>query len=131
MSKLSPTKQMGILRDQKREYQKELKRLRESIESEIERRVDASKLNLEACQEQMREVLGELTEAREENKRLREALVRFVQFLAMIEAHATCSEQGSLGDGEVVAYFMGSGASDRLTVGDLRKARAALEKKEI
>lgn len=57
---------------------------------------------------------------------LQKAAGRIVSFLAMIEAHAELTDN-PIADNGVVASFMGSGASDILTMDDLRKLRIALD----
>ena len=56
---------------------------------------------------------------------LQKAAGRIVGFLTMMEADAKLIDS-PMTDGDVVASFMGSGASDMLTVGVLRKLKEAL-----
>lgn len=57
------------------------------------------------------------------------AATRFCQFASMVEAHAKLTDD-VLEDGTVIASFMGSGASDVLTIGDFRQLKAALDAEE-
>ncbi len=50
-----------------------------------------------------------------------EAIGPFSVYLSMLEAHLEASEQGPLEDKDTILYFMGSGASHRVTVADLRR----------
>lgn len=46
---------------------------------------------------------------------------RVAQFFAMVDAHMTLSSpEDPVTDGEVMFHFSGSGASDALTVGEIR-----------
>lgn len=59
------------------------------------------------------------------SNKLQKAASRIVSFLAMIEAHAELTDN-PITDDAVVGSFVGSGASDILTIGDFRKLREAL-----
>ncbi len=55
------------------------------------------------------------------NERWRSVIGPFSVYLSMLEAHMECAELGALNDKEVILHFMGSGASHRVTVKDLRQ----------
>lgn len=57
---------------------------------------------------------------------LRNALGRFVQFNAMVEAARELDQEKTWADDDVVLSFMGCGASDNLTAGDFRNAARVL-----
>lgn len=55
------------------------------------------------------------------NDELRKVIGPFSVYLAMLEAHMECAELGPLDDKDIILHLMGSGASHRVTVADLRK----------
>lgn len=71
-------------------------------------------------------LLSETTALKAQCAELQKVLSPFVTLLVMLEAHYECAELGELPDSEVVASFMGSGASLRLTVRNLREIRSTL-----
>ena len=62
------------------------------------------------------------------SEKLKEYVEPFAIFLAMIEAHCELIGE-TLPDSDVIAHFMGSGASMQLTIGHLRNLRDAMEEK--
>ncbi|GEM_PF-6044572 len=58
---------------------------------------------------------------RDRREETTEVIGPFSVYLSMLEAHLEVSEQGPLKDKDIILYFMGSGASHRVTVADLRR----------
>ena len=60
------------------------------------------------------------------NNELKAQVGRILAFFSMLEAHHELTDD-PLEDTTVVLSFMGSGASDQLTMGDFRKLREAYQ----